>query len=104
MMVLVFDELNGFRALSAVFWWFSNRPPWKSLEPPLETVVMSLTPPYSAALFISLTRISAIVPKEGNNSAAAEFDRTLIVLIPSILTESMLGFEPATDSAPALST
>src|SRR6266481_168308 len=65
---------------------------------------MSLTPPNSAALFTSLTRISEIVPKDGNNSGTAASFRTLTVLMPSILTESMLGLEPATERPPLLST
>src|SRR5689334_11087307 len=104
MMTGVFDVLNGLRAFKAVLIWFSNKPPWIWFDPPLETVVISLTPPNSAALLTSLTRISEIVPNDGNNSAAAELLRTLMVLIPSILTDSMLGFDPATERAPLLST
>ena len=64
---------------------------------------MSLTPPYSAVLLISLTRISAIVSNDGNNSEMGELLRGLMELMPSMLIDSMLGFEPATDKLPLLS-
>ena len=42
---------------------------------------MSLTPPNSAALLTSLTRISAIVPNDGNSSAVGAFVLTFIIAI-----------------------
>ena len=65
---------------------------------------MSLTPPNSALLLISLTRISAIPSNEGNNSEIGEEFRGLMVLMPSIEIESILGLEPATDMLPLAST
>src|SRR3954470_16931665 len=94
-------ELNKLRAFNAVFWRFSKTPPWKVLEPPFDVVVISLTPPNSAALLISLTRISAMAPKLGNNSAIGALLRGLTLLMPSTDTEIMLGFAPATDRFPA---
>src|SRR5580700_5654657 len=69
---------------------------------------MSLTPPYSAALLTSLTRISAMELKAGNISAIGppavpEAARGPVLLIPSMLAESMLGLVPATEIFPAAS-
>src|SRR5207244_1802794 len=85
------------------FCQFSNRLPWYALLPLLEMVVISLTPPNSAVLLISLTRISAMPSNEGNNSAIGEPVLALDVLIPSRLIESMLGLLPATEIFPLLS-
>src|SRR3981189_3516182 len=92
--------LKVLRALSAVFWKLLNRPPCKVLLPPREVVVMSLTPPNSAALLIWLTRISAIAPKEGNSSAVGALLRGLTLLMPSHEPESMLVLAPATERLP----
>ena len=61
---------------------------------------MSLTPPNSAALLISLTRISAMAPKLGNSSAIGALLRGLTLLMPSTETDSMLGLAPATERLP----
>src|SRR5215471_8644488 len=87
---------------------FSNAPPWKLFDPLLEIVVMSLTPPNSAELLTSLTRISAMELKAGNISAIGPptvpgDDRIVVLLIPSTLTESMVGLVPATEMFPLAS-
>jgi hypothetical protein len=92
--------LKVFRALNAVFCRLSKRPPWNLLDPPREVVVMSLTPPNSAALLISLTRISAIAPNDGNSSLIGALLLGLTLLMPSMETESMLGFAPPTERLP----
>src|SRR5215217_1201343 len=94
MMVFGTLLLNGFLAFIAVLMWFSKMPPWKALVPLFEMVVMSLVPPNSAVLLISLTRISAIVLNDGNNSANGAEERGPMLLMPSMLTDSMLGLEP----------
>src|SRR6266567_8519273 len=71
--------------------------------PPFDIVVMSLMPPNSAVLLTSLTRISAIELKEGNNSANGAEVRGPMLLIPSILVESMLGLVPTTEMLPLAS-
>ena len=98
--------LKKSEALKSLFCTFSNAPPCNELVPDLETVVISETPPYSAALMFSLMRISAIALKEGNSSETAPAppwpfklnDPT--VLIPSILIESCAGKVPATEMLP----
>jgi hypothetical protein len=54
-------------------------------------------------LLISLTRVSAMLSKVGNSSARGAVRRGLMVLIPSIVIESMLALPPATDRFPPLS-
>src|SRR5438552_12536959 len=61
---------------------------------------MSLMPPNSAVLFTSLTRISAIELNDGNSSANGADVRGPILLMPSMLMDNMLGFDPTTDMAP----
>src|SRR5215510_9202246 len=103
MIVFGRTALNGLRAFKMVFCRFSKTPPWTLLLPLLEMVVMSLTPPYSAVLLTSLTRISAIEFNEGNSSANGAEVRGPILLMPSILVESMLGFVPTTEMLPLAS-
>src|ERR1700730_5400807 len=100
MMSAGFLEANGFPASYAAFSLFSKRPPCQELVPLFEMVAMSAMPPYSAALFSSLTLISAIVLKEGNNSLIGALPLTAMVLMPSRLTDNELGFDPATDMLP----
>ena len=71
--------------------------------PLFDIVVMSLTPPNSAVLFTSLTRISAIELNEGNSSANGAEVLGPMLLIPSILVESMLGLVPTTEMLPLAS-
>src|SRR5215472_4864093 len=73
------------------------------LAPLFEMVVMSLMPLNSAVLLISLTRISAIPSNAGNSSAIGAVLRGLIVLMPSMLIDNMLGLLPATERFPLLS-
>src|ERR1700688_721191 len=61
---------------------------------------MSLMPPNSAALLISLTRISAIELKDGKSSTRGPAVRGPMLLIPSMLIDSIDGFEPATEIPP----
>ena len=85
------------------FCQFSNRLPWKALVPLLEMVVISLTPPNSAVLLISLTRISAMPSNDGNSSAMGAPVLALEVLRPSRVMESIEGLLPATEILPAAS-
>src|SRR6266702_4744154 len=71
--------------------------------PLFDIVVMSLTPPNSAVLLTSLTRISAMELKEGNSSANGAAVRGPMLLIPSMLVESMLGLVPTTEMLPLAS-
>ena len=64
---------------------------------------MSLTPPNSAVLLTSLTRISAIESKEGNSSASGAEVRGPMLLMPSMLVESILGLVPTTEILPLAS-
>ena len=64
---------------------------------------MSLTPPNSAVLLTSLTRISAIELKEGKSSAKGAEVRGPMLLMPSMLVESMLGLVPTTEMLPLAS-
>src|SRR5437660_5651308 len=66
-------------------------------------VVMSLMPPNSALLLTSLTRISAMELNDGNNSASGADVRGPMLLMPSMLMDSMLGLIPATEIAPLAS-
>lgn len=62
--------------------------------------MISLIPPNSAVLLISLTRISAMVSNEGKISVIGALPLGLTVLMPSRLEVNMLGLAPATERLP----
>jgi hypothetical protein len=78
----------------------SKAPPCKVFVPLLEIVVISATPPNSAELLISLTRISAMASNDGKSSVRGASLLTVIVLMPSTEVESWLGLVPATERFP----
>ena len=71
--------------------------------PLFEMVVISLMPLNSALLLTSLTRISAIASLEGNSSAIGAELRGAILLMPSMLVESIEGLPPTTEILPLAS-
>ena len=103
MTIFGFASANGSFAFSTVFSWFSKTPPWRWLFPALETVVISATPPNSALLFDSLTRISSIELNEGNISFTGPEYSTPTDEIPSIVTLKSAAVVPVTARFPASS-